>query len=241
MKTKVIILLVLFSIMCFAQPVKHEYFGMYKSRFQAMTWKINRIDNTSLTETWVFNTNVYDTIRPTYEELKYVFNKSDNKLSSIRLMFWAYDSLLVVKKLNQYASIVRVNGVSDFHPELNTLSSTQIQTYTYRIYIAPDLVNSAFDGRLIVNFMRTPSMAYYSAGNLWATTEPYMLILELDPSYVVPNDPGYGPVIPGQIALSTIQISGYIQNATHKLNIDSVWASKTSEPIHGPDKATDGI
>lgn len=214
---------------------------MNKSRFSSLSWKINRIDNTSTTETWVFNTNTYDTIRPTYEELRYVFNKVDTKLSSIRLMFWAYDSLLVVRKLNQYASIVRSNGASDFYPELNPRSSTQIQTYTYRIYIQPDLINPKFDGTLTVNFMRKPSMAYYTVGNSWATTEPYMLILELDPSYAVPNDPGYGPIIPGSISLQPISISGVISNPIRKLNIDSVWASKPSELLHGPEKAIDGI
>lgn len=212
MKLKILLLILFLNIMCFAQLVKHEYFGMYKYRFDPLKWKVARIDthwvskyeHVYVGETWVFKTTNYDTIRQTGEELKYFFHDGQ-RLTAIQFIKFSYDSLEILKTLDKYSAILRSEGAKNFYPNVNTggswpgaggPTSSLCKVFGYNIYI-PGRWDPAYYGTVVVDF----AYHYYSIVQKWKTgIEPYSISLNFYPYDTFrPPDPGYGIVVPSKI------------------------------------------
>ena len=218
MKLKVILLILLFSIQCLPQKVSKEYFGMYKHRFDGLRWKIARIDTHWLSkyervycgETWIFKTNVYDTIRQTGEELRYFFH-GGQQLTAIQFIKFSYDSLEILKVLNKYAAILRGNGARGFYPNVNTGGSwpgvggpttSLCKVFWYEIHVPPGSWGPKFHGSVVVDF----AYHFYSIKDNWpGGIQPYYVSLNFYPYNTstsnLPPDPGYGPTFPGLVSI----------------------------------------
>ena len=216
MRIKIILLLVLINIMCFAQLIKHEYFGMYKYRFDDIKWKVTKIDthwvskndHTYMGETWYFATNSYDSTKIIGKELRYFFH-GGQKLTAIQFILFSYDSLFILETVKQFAAIIRQEGAKGFNPDLVNGGSwpgvggpttSLYKVFRFEIQGKSKTYFPAFHGTLVVDF----AYHYYSIVQQWETgIEPYWVSLNYYPystwTLNIPPDPGYGLIVPNKI------------------------------------------
>lgn len=218
MNLKVIFLILILSYSCFAQLVRHEYFGLPKERFNGLKWKVERVDThwksrtekIYMGETWVFRTTSYDTIRLTAEELRYFFHGGQS-LTAIQFVHFSYDSMAIINKMNQFAAILRSNGINGFNPTIQYgVSSTSIAagflTYVFRfeLYVGNNKFLPMYHGSLVVDF----SYHYYSVTRNWDKIEPYYISLNFYPynnwTTFVPPNPNYTLDVPEKIEIDNI-------------------------------------
>jgi len=218
MNLKVIFLILIFSYSCFAQLVRHEYFGLPKERFSGLKWKVERVDThwksrtekIYMGETWAFRTTSYDTIRLSAEELRYFFH-GGQALTAIQFIHFSYDSMTIMKKLSQFSAILRSNGINGFNPQIqygvySSYMGAGHLTYVFRfeLFVGNNRFTPTYHGSLVVDFSRH----YYSIVQNWDKVEPYYISLNFYPynnwTTFVPINPNYTLEIPEKIELDNI-------------------------------------